>query len=181
MNKESSNPGKQEILTFVVRLVGFAVSVAIIVAFFLPWLRIDGIAESRSGVALPVLVTSPVVEYLFGVAPVQTVVLIASPVVMLVFAFRVSLSYAKRKTAVASTAIVIALAFSVVYGTQGLVASRDSIQAGLVVVIALSIVLLVHQLLIKLRGRLLKAQKFPAIYRGLGIATGAGRYRWRDS
>ena len=175
------SPDKREVATFVMRLLGFAVTLAVIGTFFLPWLRLDGAAEARSGVALPTIAATPMVEYLFAVAPAQAGVLVGCPVVMFVFAVRVALAYARRRTAVASTVIVLAAALALVYGTRAIADSHDPIQSGLVGVISLSVVLLVHQLLIKLSRRLLESRRFPALYRGLTTVTGTGRYRWRDA
>ena len=88
------SPDKREVATFVMRLLGFAVTLAVIGTFFLPWLRLDGAAEARSGVALPTIAATPMVEYLFAVAPAQAGVLVGCPVVMFVFAVRVALAYA---------------------------------------------------------------------------------------
>jgi hypothetical protein len=172
----------REIVTVAMRLVAFGVTLAVICAFSLPWVRLDGMQEVYSGVALPVLAISPVVEYLFAVAPVQTGVLIGCPVVIILFAVIVAGAYAQRRTAIWATVIVLASAIAIIYGTQDLVdSSGPGKQVGLSTVVVLSAVLLAHQLLIKLRTKLLQDGRLPSIYRSLSIITGTGYYRWRET
>ena len=175
-NREVPRLAWPEITTFAVRLAAFAVALAVIGTLFLPWAELDG-ADGRTGAALPVLAFTPMGEYLFAVAPVQTGVLIGCPVAVALFATVVASAYARRRTAIRATVIVLVAANAIVYGTGDIVVSTGS---GLSLVIVLSAALLVHQLLIKLRTKLFKDRRLPSLYRGLSVLTGSGRYRWRE-
>ena len=157
-------------------MAAFAVALAVIGALFLPWVELDG-GDGRTGVALPVLTFSPMGDYLLAVAPIQTGVLIGCPVVAVLFAVIVASAYARRRTAIRATVIVLVAANVIVYGTGDIVVSTGS---GLSLVIVLSAALLVHQLLIKLRTKLFKDRRLPSLYRGLSVLTGSGQYRWRE-
>lgn len=176
MSAQSSRPEPQprlEAVTFAVRLLAFALSLAIIGAFFLPWVRLDGSREIYSGTQLAALLVSPLRDYIFAVAPMQTYVLLGGPVAMLLFAAIVVSKYAQRRTAILSTVAVLAAAIAVGYGTLDLVAGWSW---GLALIVALSVVLLLHQLLIKSRSKL---RRSSSLYTILSVATGSGRYRWK--
>ena len=53
-------------------------------------------------------------------------------------------------------------------------------EAGLVLIIAVAGLLLAQQLLIKAATILRTKGKFPALYRTLTVATGAGPHRWSE-
>ena len=169
---------KRETATAAMRLVAFVVTLGVIGAFFLPWVRLDGMSDVHSGAALPILVISPMVEYLFAVAPVQTGVLIGCPVIMVLFAINVAAAYARRRTAIPATGVVLVAVNAIIYGTGDLV---DEVYFGLSTIVGLSVALLVHQLLIKLQTKLLKERKVPSVYRSLSIVTGSGHYRWKET
>ena len=169
-------PAWPEITTFAVRLAAFTVTLAIIGALFLPWVELDG-AGGHTGAALPVLAFTPMGEYFFAVAPVQAGVVIGAPVVVVLFAIIVAYAYAKRRTAIWATVIVLVAANVVVYSTGDIVMSTGF---GLVLVVGLSAALLAHQLLIKLRTKLFEDRRLPSFWRGLSVLTGSGRYRWRE-
>ena len=169
-------------VTFGIRLMLFAVSLSIIGAFFLPWVKIDGVQQAHSGVGLTALFVSPMVNYLFVIAPIQTGVLLGCPPVMFVFAAAIASKYAQRKTAIISTVVVLASAIAIIFGTRGLLATDQPVaHIGLSLISVLCAVLLVHQGLIKLRTKLEQRQRFPSVHRTLSIITGSGYYRWRET
>ena len=168
----------RETVTFLSRLVAFAVTLVIIGAFFLPWVRLDGALQAQSGAELTATIVSPTIKYLFAVSPVQTVALIVCPVVTILFALRIVVKYARRKTAPFATLVVLAASIAIIYAASDLVASSAHI--GLSLVVVLSVVLLVHQVLIKLRSILWEHRRLPSAYRVLSIVTGSGTYRWNE-
>lgn len=176
-SSRSQSQSQYEAATFAARLLTFALSLAVIGAFFLPWVRLDGSREIYSGVQLAALAVSPIREYISAVAPTQTAVLLGGPLAMLLFAAIVATRYARRRTAILPTAAVLASAIAVSYGTTDLVADGSlGASRGLTLIAALSVVLLVHQLLIKSRSKL---KRSSSLYKILSVATGSGRYRWK--
>ena len=182
MAKETSQPWSwREGATFAVRLLAFVVTLAIIGAFFLPWVKLDGVQEIYSGAELTALAVSPMRDYIYQVAPIQTAVLIGCPPVMMLFATVVAVKYARRRTALLATAVVLACAVAIIYGARELVAdSEPNAYLGLSLIVVLTAVLLVHQGLIKVRTKLWKTRKAPVLYRALSVVTGSGRYRWSE-
>ena len=178
---EAFSRDRRELATFLVRLAAFAVTLLLTAAFFLPWVRLDGASDAHSGAELLAIIVSPTLTYLFAVSPVQAGVLIGCPAAVIVFAINVVTKYAQRKTAPLATAAILASSLSVVYAAPDLVAVNGSrIHYGILLVVVLSAALLIHQALIKLRMRLLRSRKFPAVHRALSIATGSGSYRWSE-
>ena len=164
------------------RLVAFAATLVMIGAFFLPWLRLDGAADARSGAELMTLVISPTVNYLFEVSPVQSGMLIGCPTLIILAAIIVMAKYGRRKTAPLATSAIFASSIAIIYATPDLTANDDpSVYIGLSLVVVLSGVLLLHQALIKLSTRLYRRRRLPTVYRALSIMTGSGSYRWRES
>ena len=171
----------RELATFIMRLVAFAATLAIMGAFFLPWARLDGMNEASSGAELVTLVASPTIDYLFAVSTLQASVLVGGPALLIVSASVVMAKYARRKTAPFATCLVFASSMSIIYGAPDLTASNEvGAYVGLSLIVALSAVLLIHQALIKLRGNLLRRGKLPTVYRAISILTGSGPYRWSE-
>lgn len=171
----------REFSTFSMRLAYFAVTLVVIGAFFLPWIRLDGENQARSGAELTTLIVSPTFDYLSAVSPIQTGVLIGCPTLAILAAIMVMTKYARRKTAIFSTVVVLASAIAIIYATPELTTSEEPrVYSGLSLVIVLSVVLLLHQSLIKLRTKLLSNRRFPIMYRVLSIVTGSGLYRWNE-
>ena len=164
------------------RLVAFAATLVIIGAFFLPWVRLDGTTDSRSGAELMTLVISPTVDYLFEVSPVQSGVLIGCPTLIILAAIIVMANYGRRKTAILATSAILASSMALMYATLDLTANDEPrVYMGLSVVVVLSGVLLLHQVLIKLSTKLYLRRRLPIVYRALSILTGSGYYRWSEN
>lgn len=171
----------RELATFVMRLVAFAATLAIMGAFFLPWARLDGMSEASSGSELMALVVSPTVNYLFAVSTLQASVLVGGPALLAVSASVVMVKYARRKTAPFATCLVFASSVSVIYGAPDLTASGGmGTHVGSTLIVALAACLLIHQALIKLRGHLLRRSRLPTVYQALSVLTGSGFYRWSE-
>lgn len=176
-SRHSRSRSQYEAATLAARLLTFTLSLAIIGAFFLPWVRLDGTREIYNGAQLAALMVSPLREYILAVAPIQTYVLLGGPLAMLLFAAIVASRYARRKTAILPTAAVLASAAAISYGTTDLVADGSfGASRGLTLIAALSVVLLLQQLLIKSRS---KFRRSSSLYKVISVATGSGRYRWR--
>ena len=166
----------------IMRSVAFAATLVLIGAFFLPWLRLDGAIDGRSGAELMTLVISPTVNYLFEVSYVESGVLIGCPTLIILSSIIVMAKYGRRKTAPLATSAILASSIAIIYGTPDLTANDDPrVHMGLLVVVVLSGVLLFHQALIKLRTKLYRWRRLPIVYRALSILTGSGHYRWSEN
>jgi len=72
---------------------------------------------------------------------------------------------------------MLAMAMTITYGATDLVAGTER---GLTIVMAVSALLTLHQVAIRVQVGLQRKLKMPAVYRALGVVTGAGYYRWRE-
>ena len=172
----------RELATLVMRLVAFAATLVMIGAFFLPWLRLDGATDGRSGAELMTLIISPTISYLFKVSPVQSGVLIGCPTIVILAAIIVMAKYGRRKTAPLATSAILASSIAIIYATPDLTTNDGPrVYMGLSFVVVLSGLLLLHWALIKLRTKLYRRRRWPFIYRALSILTGSGHYRWSES
>ena len=145
----------RELATLIMRMVAFAATLVMLGAFFLPWLRLDGMTDSHSGAELMTLVISPTVDYLLEVSQVQSGVLIGCPTLIILATVIVMAKYGRRKTALLATSAILASSIAVIYATPDLTANDEPrVYKGLSIVVVLSGVLLLHQVLIKLRTRL---------------------------
>ena len=171
----------REIATLLMRFVVFAATLALIGAFFLPWVRLDGMNQVSSGAELVAIAVSPTVNYLFTVSTLQSAILVGCPALLIVSATIVMAKYGRRKTALFATCVVFASAMAIIYGAPDLTASNESrAYVGLSMIVVLSVALLIHQILIKLRSKLYYMQRLPAVYQVLSVVTGSGYYRWRE-
>ena len=168
-------------LTLAMRLLFFAAALAILGAFFLPWLKLDGPAGAYSGAELIALAVSPQWQYLNSVNPLQAAVLVGAPAAMLLFTIVVISKYVRKRRTPLATLLALAAGFALVFGTDELVDGRLTPFAGFLLAMALTAVLLLHQGLISVHTELWERQKFPSIYRVLGIITGADIRPWRTS
>ena len=121
MSQLSQNP--RDLATFAMHLVAFAATLAIMVAFFLPWVRLDGMSQASSGAELVAIVVSPTVNYFLAVSTLQAGVLLGCPVLLIVSAIVVMAKYGRRETAPLATCVVFASSLSIVYGAPDLTAS----------------------------------------------------------
>lgn len=71
---------------------------------------------------------------------------------------------------------MLAVAAGIAYGATDLVTGTEQ---GLTVVMAVSVLLTLHQIAIRIQVALKRKLKMPTIYRALAVATGAGHYRWK--
>ena len=172
---------KRETATLAARLLTFVMSLGILGCLWLPWVRIDGMRESSTGTELMVLMAAPSLDYLWVASPISAGVLIGGPVAILLFGLLAASRYAQRRTAIFSTVVVLVVAVGLPQVAKGLLLDGEPrYEAGLVLIIAVAGLLLAQQLLIKAATILRTKGKFPALYRTLTVATGAGPHRWSE-
>ena len=145
------NQSATEWATLAVRILTFVFSLAILGAFLLPWVTLDGDQQASCGLDILILVSSPSISYFKNFSQLQTAVLIGNTTGILLLGIYLATKYARRRLALSAAAAILLLALSLPYG------ARD--------------------LLVRLRA----SQKFPAVHRVLGITTGSGRYRWPET
>ncbi len=172
---ESNPPELREYTTFGARLFTFALSLALLGVFFLPWIRVDGMSEASSGAELIALAFSPTFEYLFSVSQTQAGILVGSPALMLLSTIVLSTKYRRRSASPISICAILVSAVLLILATPDLTESGDGAYSGLIITIAVSSFLLIHQVLIKV------GRKAYVKYRFLPVVTGQGFYRWRDN
>ena len=161
------------------RVLFFTAALGLMGTFFLPWLKLDGLSGVDSGATLMALVASPWAAYFFSVEPQQALVLMGAPVAMMAFTIFMLSRYARGKAAPFTTFMVLASALALLLGARGLIAGNLMPYLGLQLAIALSVLLLTHQLAMLAQSKIYQRKKFPKAYRVLSIAT--GRRPWRMS
>ena len=102
------SPNVREYVTLLIRLVTFAATLALLGAFFLPWVRLDGMSQPVSAAEIVAIVVSPTLNYLVAVSTLQAVVLVGCSGLMIVSAIVVLMKYGRRQTAVLATSVVLA-------------------------------------------------------------------------
>ena len=175
---QGSSQHKKETMTKGVRVVYFVIAMAMAGAFFLPWATLDGVNEPYSGAELAATALSPAREYFFAVSPIQAVMLIACPVVAVLFSIRIAAKQVVSETAPVATILVLAAPIVFVYGVTDLVSNGSPMfHFGLLLTIVLSAVLLMQYLLFRIQQILLAKRKLPSVYRILSLVTGKSQYR----
>ncbi len=168
----------QDYMTLGVRITTFALSLSLLGAFLLPWVSLDGLGTYR-GTDLLGVFTSPYVKYLYTASPMSAWFVLGCPVGIALFSIFVAWQYARRRTAIISTLVVLALSIALPYGASGLLAQgTPSFRTGLAWIVAAAVLLLIQQILIKVSTKLRTKRKFPATYRALAVVTGSGYSRW---
>ena len=171
----------KEAATLIMRLLWFIATLEIIGAFFLPWVRLDGITDVYSGAEMLTIPASPIAQYLSSVSQLQTVVLVICPALILLSAAILATRYLQRKTAPLPTIVILASAVGIIYGASDLIATDGPIvHSGLFVVIVMSALLLVHQMVVILHART-RSKMRTSVDETLSIITGSGKYRWNDN
>ena len=178
MHQGSSNQSKaRELVTMIVRLTAFVATLIPLVAMMQPWVTLDGIEEPLSGVDAVALLVPPMSEYLYTVSPLQAAVVTLGPIVVALLAVIISDSYRKRKSVFWAPPVMLAMAVAITYGTTDLITGTER---GLTIVMAVSALLTLHQVAIRVQVGLQRKLKMRTVYRALAVATGTGRYRWSE-
>ena len=171
----------REAVTLGVRMLFFVLSLGILGGFWLPWVQIDGLPRSSTGIQLMGLVGTPSWDYLLAVSPVSAGSLIAGPAGIVVFGLLVVSKYVRRRTAIVPTMAVLAIAVGLPHVASSLLAhSEAGYEIGLQLILATACLLLAQQFLIKLTTKLRTMRKAGRLYRSLAVATGSGHYRWSE-
>ncbi len=160
-----------EIGTSVARLFWLAVALAVMGAWFLPWIRLDGESQGSSGAGLVVIVVSPAVEYLFEVSQLQTAILIGGSALFIVSA-TMMMKYVRWTTAPVATCLALGSSLGVVYGAPDLTTKSEF---GVLLTVVLASVLITHHVLIQVQRTLYRLHKLPMVYQSLAVLTGTGR------
>jgi len=168
---------EQEALTFAIRLLAFTVSLVPFPALAAPWVALDGLGGTYSGVGSMALLVTPTAVYMFGVSPFQAAIVSVGPILILLLAIITSYRYHRRRSVPWAPVAMFAVAMAISLGAGSFVVSTHY---GLVLVMLASAALILHQIAIRVYVALQKRQKLPAVHRVLGVATGAGRYRWSE-
>ena len=167
----------RELVTLVIRLSAFVATLIPLAAMALPWIILDGTGEAVSGVGAIALLVPPSSEYLYAVSPLQAAFLTLGPVLVALLAIIIAHKYRQRKSVVWAPLALLIVAGLVAYGTGDLIAA---IGPGLVIVLAVSVLLTLHQSAIRVQVLLRRKMKMPEVYRTLAIVTGMGHYRWSE-
>lgn len=168
----------KEITTLTIRLAAFAVTLIPLVALAMPWVRVDGVGDPLSGIATITLLASSMRPYLYEVSVLQAVILTIGPILIGLLAVVTGYYYHRRKSVPWAPLVMLAIALAIVFGTTDLV---SEIQGGLVIVLAVAVLLTIHQAAIRILVVMRRKRKLPAVYRTLAIATGIGSYRWSET
>lgn len=168
---------RTEAATFAIRLGTFVLTLVPFLALAAPWVTLDGIGEAHSGVELTALLSTPAGVYLYSVSFVQAAILSVGPIVILLLAAVTSYRYHRRRRILWAPLAMFAAALAIPLGAGSFVVFTHY---GLNLVVLVSAILVLHQAFIgvylALRGR----RKLPAMRHALGVATGAGPYRWSE-
>ena len=80
----------RELATLIVRLTAFVATLIPLAAMTLPWVTLDGIEETVSGVGAIALLVPPMSEYLYAVSPLQAAILTLGPILVALLAIIIS-------------------------------------------------------------------------------------------
>ena len=167
----------RELATLMARLAAFVATLIPLAAMVLPWVVLDGTGEVVSGVGAIALLVPPMSEYLYAVSPLQATLLTVGPILVTLLAIITSHNYWRRKSVHWAPAAMLIVAAAMAYGAGDLVAE---IEPGLVIVMAVSALLILHQAAIRAQVLLRRKMKMPGVYRALAVVTGMGHYRWSE-
>ena len=167
----------RELITLIMRLVAFAATLIPLAAMALPWVILDGTGEAVSGVGAVALLAPPMSEYLYAVSPVQTGILTVGPILVTLLTIIISYNYRRRRSIYWAPPAMLIVSVAIAYGATDLV---SAIEFGLVIVTAVSGLLTLHQVAIRVQVILRRKMKMPKIYRALAVITGMGHYRWSE-
>ena len=143
----------------------------------LPWVALDGAEATVSGVDAIVLLVPPMREYIFVVSPLQGAILTLGPILIALLAIITSYNYRRRRSIYWAPPLMLAVALAIAYGATDLVTGAE---AGLMIVMASSALLTLHQVAIRVQVVLRRRMKMSRVYRTLAVATGMGHYRWSE-
>lgn len=159
-----------ETITTGIRLLAFVVCMAPFATLFLQWVSLDGTEDTRTGVTSIALLASPMRDYLFGVNPVQAIILTVGPAVIVLLTIITGSRYCRRRSVYWAPPLMIAMVLAIVYLTGDLV---NTTHEGLDVVAGVAILLTLHQVAIRIYVAARRRQPSARSTRVLGTAIGA--------
>ena len=168
----------RELITFATRLAYFVITLVPLGALVMPWVTLDGTEESLTGVETVAVLTAPIGSYLYEVSTLQTATLTIGTALIALMAMLTAYYYHKRKSIYWAPCAMLVLVAAIYFGTGELV---EATHAGPSVVITISILLIIHQALIRVQVALRRKEKLPKVYRTLAVVAGSGYYRWRET
>ena len=169
--------GSRELITLVMRLAAFVATLIPLAALALPWVTLDGTEETVSGVGAVALLVPPMSEYLYAVSPLQAATLTVGPMLVALLAIIIGYNYQRRRSIYWAPPAMLIVAGVIAFGTADLITDTEP---GLAIVMAVSVLLTLHQAAIRIQVNLRRKMKMPAVYRALAVATGMGHYRWSE-
>ena len=167
----------RESITLIMRLTAFVATLIPLAAMVLPWVTLDGTDAVVSGVGAIALLVPPTSEYLFAVSPIQAAIVTVGTMLAAVLAIVTSYNYWRRKSIYWAPPAMLIVSAAIAYGATDLVTAAEP---GLVLVMAVSVLLTLHQIAIRVQVVLRRKMKLPSIYRALAVVTGMGHYRWSE-
>ena len=167
----------REMVTLIMRLVAFIATLIPLAAMALPWVTLDGTGKAVSGFGAIALLMPPMREYLFVVSPLQAALLTVGPIVVTLLAIITSYNYRRRRSIYWAPPAMLVVSVAIAYGATDLITAAEP---GLVIVMAVSALLTLHQIAIRAQVILRRKMKMPQLYRGLAVITGMGHYRWSE-
>ena len=167
----------RELITLIMRLTAFVAALIPLAAMALPWVKLDGAGDVVSGVGAIALLVPPTSEYLFAVSPLQATLLTVGPMLVALLAIITSHNYRRRRSIYWGPPAMLIVSAAIAYGATDLITAAEP---GLVLVMAVSALLTLHQVAIRVQVVLRRKTKLPRIYRALAVVTGMGHYRWSE-
>lgn len=174
----TDRPTNREIATLLVRLAFFALALLPLGALLMPWVTLDGIENTHTGIEAIALLASPVSTYMYEVNPVQAATLTVGTALIALLSMLTAYHYHRRKSIYWTPLAMLALAVAIAFSTGELI---NATHAGLSVVIATAVLLVLHQTMIRVQVAIRRKGKLAKVHRALAVAAGTGYYRWRDT
>ena len=169
--------GSRELITLVMRLAAFVATLIPLAALALPWVMLDGTGEAVSSVGAIALLVPPMSGYLYTVAPLQATLLTVGSILVALLAIITGYNYRRRRSIYWAPPAMLIVSGAIAFGTADLITAAEP---GLAIVMAVSILLILHQAAIRIQVVLRRKMKMPGVYRTLAVVTGMGHYRWSE-
>lgn len=178
--RQSGSPDQtrsRELITLVMRLAAFVATLIPLAALALPWVTLDGTEEAVSGVGAVALLAPPMSEYLYTVSSLQATLLTVGPILVALLAIITGYNYRRRRSIYWAPPAMLIVSGAIAFGTADLITTTEP---GLAIVMAVSVLLILHQAAIRIQVVLRRKMKMPEVYRTLAVVTGMGHYRWSE-
>ena len=168
-NANRSRP--RQIVTLAARIIFFALTLAPLGALLMPWVTLDGTGKVHTGIETISLPASAISAYLYDVNPLQAAILIVGTAMVALLAMLTTYYYQRRRSIYWTPPAILALTIAVAFGTGDLV---NATHGGLSLAMAVAVLLILHQTVIRVRVFLSHKGKLPKVRRALSVAAGIG-------